>query len=157
MTLARRSGLAVAMFALAAGLALAGPYSPTSARNDLAVPETDPPLPLATGSLQVKFFPENAHRAERTWVRLRAHKLGKKTDYTMWVDDPSVAGEDFVAWDTTVTTRGNGNVNDRVDTKKGGLLPFGKSAQDLAGALFQLRDGDGLVVLEGAFPTLPTP
>src|SRR5688572_11361156 len=117
-------GLAVAaaFLALAAGLSAAGPGAPSSARNPLAPPEVDPPLADATGSLQVKHFPENGNRPERTWVRLRAKNLGKKTDYTMWVDDPTVEGEDFVAWEGTVTTRGKGNVNDRTDTKMGGTL-----------------------------------
>jgi hypothetical protein len=157
MTTPMTKALAAAAFLALGAAALAGPGQPSSARNLLAVPETDPPDADATGSLQVKFFPANGSRAERTWVRLRAHKLDRKADYTMWLDDPAVAGDDFVQWDAVITTHGQGNVNTRVDTKHGGSMPFGKSAQDLAGAAFQLRNVDGAVVLEGSFPTLPPP
>jgi hypothetical protein len=153
-----RTLLAAAALAALGTLAPAGPGQPSSARNQLAIPDTDPPDDNATGSLQVKFFPETGARPERTWVRLRAHRLDKKADYTMWLDDPTIDGDDFVQWDGTVTTHGNGNVNYRVDTKREGTMPFGKTAQVLAGAQFQLRNLDGLVVLEGTFPDInPAP
>lgn len=150
--------VAVSTLLFLGAVAPAGPGEPSKARTLLAIPETDPPDDNAFGNLTVKFFPENGARPERTWVRLRAHKLDKKADYTMWLDDPEVAGDDFVQWDATITTRGNGNINYRVDTKRGGTMPFGKTAQVLAGAQFQLRNADGAVVLSGSFPDInPAP
>jgi hypothetical protein len=138
---------------LAVAVALAGPT--THARGDLAPPSESPPLPDASGRLTVQRFPSKGERPERTWIRVQAHKLAKKAPYTIWVDDPRTPEADFAMWGDGFTTRGNGNVNLRVDSKHGGAMPFDLGAFELDGAAVEIRDGEGVVVLSGNLPRLP--
>ncbi len=148
-----RSAVGLAALALLVAGALAGAGSPRQGREDLVSPEGSA-TPDAYGRLTVKDYPAVGNRPARDWVRLQAWKLERGEDFTMVLDDPTVLGDDFQAWGDSIAARGNGNINFRVDTKKGGSLPFGKTADELAGAQFQLRDSEGVVVLAGLFPTL---
>lgn len=151
----RLAGRAAIGAVLALGLAAAAfaASRPRHARETLA-PAAESPSPDASGRLTVKEIPSHGKSEDRSWIRLQAKKLEKKADYTMYVDDPTVEGEDFQPFGDPITTRGNGNINARVDTKKGGSLPFDKTLDELGGALFQLRDAEDAVVLEGVLPTL---
>lgn len=153
MKFARFPAVATAAAVLALGLGAA--FAATRmAKGDLAAAELSP-SPDAYGRLTAKHYPPHGKAAERSWLRLQAWKLEKKADYRMFVDDPTVEGEDFQPFGDAITTRGNGNINARVDTKKGGALPFGKTLDELGGASFQLRDSADAVVLVGLLPTLP--
>lgn len=144
--------VAAAALCLVAAVAVAA--QARHAREDLVnAGATD--TPDARGRLTVKDYAAVGNRPARSWVRLQCWKLERGVDVTMFVDDPTVEGEDYQPWGDTITPRGNGNVNTRLDTKGGATLPFGKTADELAGALFQLRDSEGTVVLTGVFPTLP--
>ncbi len=146
-----RFAAAAAVLALGLGVALAATRMD---KEDLAAAELSP-SPDAYGRLTAKYYPAHGKAEERSWLRLQAWKLEKKADYRMFVDDPTVDGEDFQPFGDAITTRGKGNINSRVDTKKGGALPFGKTLDELGGASFQLRDSEDAVVLVGLLPTLP--
>ena len=149
-----RAAAALLALGVLSAFAVAGAGSPRQAREDLANGGALD-SPDAYGRLTVKDYPVVGNRPARSWVRLQAWKLERGEDFTMYLDDPTVEGDDFQPWGDSIAARGNGNINFRVDTKKGGALPFGKTADELAGAQFQLRDGEGNIVLTGVFPTLP--
>jgi hypothetical protein len=145
-----RSAVSLAAAALVGGSALGGS---TSAVATLT-PNESGPFPAARGKLDVKHISGKGGREDREWFRLRANKLGKKADYTLHCDDPATTEDASLVEFATVTTRGKGNINFRLDTRKDDL-PHGATAADLGGLVFELRDMDGVVVLAGPIPSLP--
>jgi hypothetical protein len=111
----------------------------------------------AKGRIDVKYFPLNGDRAERSWIRLRTRRLEGGATYTLWMDDPSTDLDPTVVQvpDVSITMRPRGQVNFRIDTAEGGTLPFGSTLALLAGNAVELRDVNGVAVLTGVFPTLP--
>ena len=108
----------------------------------------------AVGNLSVKHFDAVGNRPERSWIRVRARHLERKADYSLWLDDPSTEGDNTLVEFGTFTTNGGGNENHRIDTKKGGTLPFDATIDGLAGMAFEIRDANGDVVLQGNFPDI---
>jgi hypothetical protein len=151
--------------ALAASLALAAPASAgnghggSTARPEHAlVVMTNTGVDAnATGRMDVKHFPAVGTRAERSWMRLRMRHLDRGATYTLWMDDPSTDTDPTLVQvtDVSIVTKGNGNVNFRIDTETGATLPFGSTLALLAGKAFEVRDAGGNAVLSGTVPTLP--
>lgn len=129
------------------------------ARSKLDVPDPAPD-DNAKGNLSVKQFADSGRRPGRSWIRVRARHLDRKTGYTLWLDDPSTEGDNTTVQFGAFTTNGGGNVNYRLDTMPHGrerssdALPFGSSIDGLAGMAFEIKDGDGAVVLQGTFPDI---
>lgn len=106
----------------------------------------------ARGGVAVKFFPANARRAERSWLRMRMGKLDG-TDYSLWMDDPATPETDLVQV-TTFVTHGRGNARLRFDTKHEETLPHGGTLETLKGMAFEIRDVTGAAVLNGTVPAV---
>ena len=157
--LGRTARLSMAGAALAGVAALAMAAESQGAHSALAVPDPAPD-DNAAGSLSVKHFDARGARPERSWIRVRARHLERKTEYTLWMDDPSTVGDATTVQFGSFTTNGGGNVNYRLDTKPHGRdhvsddLPFGATIDGLAGLPFEIRNGDGAVVLQGTFPDI---
>ena len=153
----RRTAALAAVLALGLGAAVAyASAKPRSAKS--AVPAAPgSPLPDATGTITMKFYPASGARAERSWIRVQAKRLAKSGSYQLFIDDPVLPGEDLLAYGDFVAASGKGGLNELVDTKKGGLMPSARSLDELGGAAFELRDVQGAPVLRGALPTLPPP
>ena len=145
--------LAVAGLAVVGVAALAFAARAQGAKTRLERPET-PPDDNAVGNLSVKHFDAVGNRAERSWIRVRARHLERKAEYSLWLDDPSSVGDPTLVQFGTLTTNGGGNVNHRIDTKRGGTLPFDATIDGLAGMAFEIRDANGDVVLQGSFPDI---
>ena len=145
--------LAVAGLAVVGVAALAFAARAQGAKTLLERPET-PPDDNAVGNLSVKHFDAVGNRPERSWLRVRARHLERKTEYSLWLDDPSTDADPTLVQFGTLTTNGGGNVNHRIDTKRGGTVPFDSSIDGLAGMAFELRDAEGNVVLLGTFPDI---
>jgi hypothetical protein len=150
MTTTRFAVAGVAAAALIAAGALA---KPSAALTTLTANETGP-LPEARGRLDVKHFPAKGPKEDREWLRLRANKLGKKAEVHLLCDDPATTEDASLVEFAVFSTRGNGNINFRLDTRKDDL-PHGATLTDLAGLPFEVRDADGVVLLFGTIPALP--
>jgi hypothetical protein len=124
---------------------------PSGARTILSPPVGGPDQD-AIGRLFVKHFPSNRSRAERSWFKLKLRHLDGATEYTLWADDPTTAGTEFVQFDS-FTTRNNGNFNYTRDTKKGSALTFGATLTSFGGKPIEVRNAAGtVVVLSGFIP-----
>jgi len=157
-TLGRKARLAMAGAALV-GVAALAMAATQGAHGNLAAPDPAPD-DNAVGNVSVKHFDAIGERPERSWIRVRARHLDRKTEYQLWMDDPSSEGDATTVQFGTFTTNGGGNVNFRLDTKAHGRehvsdsLPFGSTIDGLAGMAFEIRNGDGAVVLAGTFPDI---
>jgi hypothetical protein len=150
--------LTVAVVTFGAGAALAGGAGrPTHAKGDLAIPTTPVAGPDADarGVVEWKHFPVVGKRAERSWLRFRLGRLDG-ADNTLWMDDPSTPETDLVQVTTLTAVEGdNGfHLNYRIDTKHGGVLPFGATLDALVGMAIEIRDASGATVLAGAVPAV---
>jgi hypothetical protein len=125
---------------------------PTKGRTVLA-PPVDAVNTDAVARLDVKHFPANRSRAERSWLRMKIRKLESNTTYTLWADDPSTLATDLVQFDSFTTMRSR-NFKYMADTKKGGTLPFGATLANLSGMAIEVRDAAGTTtLLEGLIPS----
>jgi hypothetical protein len=155
--LGRTARLATAGVALAGVAALAMAASSRGARSELAVPDPAPDAD-AVGDVSVKHFDARGRHGERSWIRVRARHLDRKTEYSLWMDDPSTEGDATTVQFGSFTTNGGGNINQRIDTKakgrnrEAGSMPFGSTLDALAGLPFEIRNAAGDVVLAGSFP-----
>lgn len=110
----------------------------------------------AKGRIDIRHFPAVGRRVERSWLRLKLGNLDADGSYTLWMDDPSTA-EDLTlvqVADVALTANDDGRANLRIDTKKGGAMPFAATLPGLAGMAFEVRDGAGAAVLTGTVPAL---
>lgn len=146
------------MFALATGLALSPGAEgrangrPSMGRTRLPLPDGAPDL-NAVARLDVKHFPANHSRLERSWFRLKVRHLDVSTVFTLWADDPSTPETDLVQFDS-FTTGYYGNFNYTKDTRSGDALPFGATLADLSGKAIEVRDSAGTTtLLAGTIPT----
>jgi hypothetical protein len=154
-----RSMAAVSAAALLAmGLAVSGASArntsghPSMGRTTLTPPEGGPDA-NAFARLDVKHFPANHSRLERSWFRVKARHLDASTDFTLWADDPSTPETDLVQFDS-LTTGDSGNFNYTKDTMMGGALPFGATLADLGGKAIEIRDAGGTTtLLAGTIPS----
>jgi hypothetical protein len=110
----------------------------------------------AKGRLDIRHFPAVGKRTERSWLRLKAGNLDANGSYSLWMDDPSTAEDLTLAQvaDVSLDANDEGRANVRIDTKKGGVLPFGATLAGLAGMAFEIRDAGGAAVLTGTVPAL---
>lgn len=107
----------------------------------------------ATARIDVKHFPANHGRRERSWFKMKLRHLTRNTVYTLWADDPATPVADLVQFATFTAPR-SGNVNFTLDTKKAGTMPFGATLADLSGATIEVRDSVGMLrFLTGVIPT----
>src|SRR5688572_11858891 len=100
-----RSRLALAGAALAGVAAMAMAATTQSARTQLTRPEPAPDEDVA-GDLSVKHFDARGNRPERSWIRTRVRHLERKTEYSLWLDDPSTVGDPTTVQFATFTTNG---------------------------------------------------
>jgi hypothetical protein len=117
---------------------------PLKARADLEAP-AGAPFADAKGRIDVRFENPDSHHAARSRLKIKVEHLGRSSHYTLWVNGTQF-GE--------LTTKGDGNAEFKVDTKKGDELPLGVTLEQLAGATIEVRDDSGAVVLTGTFPSL---
>lgn len=163
----KKSNLVLAA-ALAASLGLAGTASakpgnghgggagkgrPGAARVDLTNTGLDAD---AACRVDVKHFPAVGRRAERSWLRFKVRHVDAAASYSLWMDDPATVGDATLVEVTgvTITANDDGNANHRIDTKKGGVLPFGATLATLAGLPLEIRDGAGAAVFTGSLPAV---
>ncbi len=150
------AGLAVLAAGVApdAGAAGGNPNGrPGRGRSEL-VPSDGGPDADATGRVEVKHFPQNRSRDERSWFRVKVRHLDASTEYTLWADDPSTPETDLVQFDSS-TTNDDGNFNYAKDTKRSDALPFGATLADLGGKAIEVRDAGGTTtLLAGTVPSL---
>ena len=107
----------------------------------------------ASARIFVKHFPARGARAERSWFRVKSRRLQGSTDYTLWADDPATPGTELVQFDT-FTTKRNGGLHYKQDTKHGGAMPFGATLAELSGMAVEVRGGSGITtILAGTVPT----
>ena len=118
---------------------------PDADRTVLAPPLGGPDAD-GTARVDVKHFPANGAREERSWLRMKVRKLDGETTYTLWADDPSTLATDPVPFDS-FTTKRSGIFNYMADTKKGGTLPFGATLANLSGMVLEVRDAAGTTIL----------
>jgi hypothetical protein len=125
---------------------------PSKDRTTLAPPDGAADT-NAIARLDVKHFPANYYRPERSWFRMKARHLDASTEFTLWADDPSTPETDLVQFDS-FTTADDGKFNYTKDTKRGDGLPFGATLADLSGKAIEVRDAAGTTtVLVGTIPS----
>ncbi len=119
--------------------------SPSADRTILAPPIGGPDAD-ANARVDVKHFPANGSREERSWLRMKIRRLDAETTYTLWADDPSTLATVPVQFDS-FTTRRSGSFNYMADTKRGATLPFGATLANLSGMVLEVRDAAGTTIL----------
>ena len=142
------SGLAALAMTAGAGAAGEGLGRPIRGYAELTPPEgsTDED---ALCRVRVRYPRLDGEKDDRSWLRMQAMNLERNSGYTLLATNPvSGALEEF----GTLTTNGAGRAYLRIDTKKGGKLPFGATLADLAGATIEVRDASDVVVLAGTLP-----
>jgi hypothetical protein len=152
--------------ALAASLGLAGTAAatpgnghgggkgrPGAARADLTNTGVDAD---ALCRVDVKHFPAVGHRAERSWLRFKVRNMDANASFSLWMDDPATVGDATLVQvtDVTITSNDDGGANLRIDTKHGGVLPFGSTLAGLAGLPLEVRNGAGAAVFTGSLPAV---
>jgi hypothetical protein len=110
----------------------------------------------ARGRIEVEHRRATRRAPESEALVLRMQRLEREATYTLWCIDPFGAygiPERIAPWEVTATRKGVSVV--RLDTAKGGALPYGATLSQLAGCRIQVRDAGGVVVLVGTVPALP--
>lgn len=130
-----------------------GKGRPGAARVDLTNTGVDAD---ATCRVDVKHFPAVGKRAERSWLRFKVKNADAAAAYSLWMDDPATVGDATLVEVTglTITSDDEGKANYRVDTKHGGVLPFGSTLAGLAGLPLEIRNGAGAAVFTGSLPAV---
>ncbi len=130
-----------------------GKGRPGAARVDLTNTGVDAD---ASCRVDVKHFPTVGRRAERSWLRFKVRNADANSSFSLWMDDPATVGDATLVEvaGLTISSNDDGKANHRVDTKHGGVLPFGSTLAGLAGLPLEVRNGAGAAVFTGSLPAV---
>lgn len=130
-----------------------GKGRPGAARADLTNTGVDAD---ASCRVDVKHFPAVGRRAERSWLRFKVRNVDANASHSLWMDDPATVGDATLVEvaGLAITSNDDGRANLRIDTKHGGVLPFGSTLAGLAGLPLEIRNGAGAAVFTGSLPAI---